>query len=72
VFSPTADEIAHAQRVVDAVQDAERSGTGVATLDGHMIDAATARSAFAIIQRDKRCQTPVVTPGADHSVSDTR
>jgi citrate lyase subunit beta / citryl-CoA lyase len=50
VFSPTADEIARARRIVQAVDDAERSGAGAATLDGHMIDAATARSAFAIIR----------------------
>ena len=43
VFSPTADEIAQAERVIAAVREAEASGAGAASVDGLMIDAATAR-----------------------------
>ena len=35
VFSPTADEIAQAERVIAAVREAEASGAGAASVDGH-------------------------------------
>jgi citrate lyase subunit beta/citryl-CoA lyase len=38
-FTPTAKEVAHAQRVVEAFDAASRRGGGVITLDGHMIHA---------------------------------
>lgn len=37
-FSPTADEVAHAQNVVDAFAVAKAEGRGSATVDGAMID----------------------------------
>jgi citrate lyase subunit beta/citryl-CoA lyase len=44
-FSPSADEIAWARRVVDAAQEAEARGLGAFALDGRMIDApAVARA----------------------------
>jgi len=43
VFAPTDAEVARARRAVDAVRTAEAAGAGAATLDGVMIDAATAR-----------------------------
>ena len=44
VFSPTQAEIEQARAAVDAVRSAEAIGAGSASLDGMMIDAATARS----------------------------
>lgn len=38
VFSPSRDEIGWAGRVVDAAENAARSGEGVAVVDGQMID----------------------------------
>lgn len=45
VFSPSDDELAWAQRVREAMEEAAASGRGAAQLDGVMIDAATARLA---------------------------
>ncbi|NNE75192.1 MAG: CoA ester lyase [Acidimicrobiales bacterium] len=38
VWSPTADEIEHAQKVIDAFAAAEADGRGVVTVDGRMIE----------------------------------
>jgi citrate lyase subunit beta/citryl-CoA lyase len=54
VFSPTADEIAHAERVIAAVREAEAAGAGAASVDGLMIDAATARSFETVLDRAAR------------------
>lgn len=43
VFAPTDTEVARARQVIAAVRQAEAEGAGAATLDGMMIDAATAR-----------------------------
>ena len=37
-FSPSEDELRHARRVIDAFEQAERAGLGVATVDGQMIE----------------------------------
>jgi len=37
-FSPSAEQVAHAERVIEAFEEAERAGRGVATLDGRMIE----------------------------------
>ena len=54
VFAPTADEVARARAVVDAVRAAESSGEGAANLDGMMIDAATARIFEVVLERAVR------------------
>ena len=54
VFSPTADEVAHAQRIVDACEQAEADGRGAARLDGAMIDAASARMARVVLDQHRR------------------
>ncbi len=51
VFSPTADEITQARLVVAAVRDAEAAGSGAASVDGRMIDAATARIFQTVLDR---------------------
>lgn len=48
VFSPTSEEIAHAERVVAACQD---QGAGV--LDGRMVDAANLRMAKWVVEQAK-------------------
>src|SRR5215218_7827803 len=41
IFTPTADEIEHARRVIDALDEAERAGgAGAVALDGQMLDEA--------------------------------
>jgi citrate lyase subunit beta/citryl-CoA lyase len=54
VFSPTPDEISQATSVVDAVRTAEAAGEGAASLNGMMIDAATARIFEAVLERAQR------------------
>jgi len=39
VFAPSFDEIKHAERVLTAMEEAEKEGKGVFSLDGKMIDA---------------------------------
>jgi len=39
VFSPSADEIAHAKRIVEAFEDGIKRGLGAVALDGAMLDA---------------------------------
>ncbi|HEV7975682.1 CoA ester lyase [Amycolatopsis sp.] len=51
VFAPTADEVAHACRVVEAMRAAEADGTGAVSLDGTFVDAATARMFGTVVRR---------------------
>jgi citrate lyase subunit beta/citryl-CoA lyase len=55
VFSPTAEEIEHARSAVDAVREAEEQGQGAASIDGVMIDAATARVFENVLTRAALC-----------------
>jgi citrate lyase subunit beta/citryl-CoA lyase len=38
VWSPSPDEVAHAERVIAAFEEAEAAGTGVVTVDGRMVE----------------------------------
>jgi citrate lyase subunit beta/citryl-CoA lyase len=48
-FTPTDEELAWFGRVVDALDEAERAGTGAVTIDGVMIDKAMATRARAVL-----------------------
>ncbi len=50
VFSPSADEVAHAQRVIDAMGD----GTGALMLDGKMEDDASVKQCRVVVELAKR------------------
>jgi citrate lyase beta subunit len=54
IFSPSDEEVAHAQAVVQAYDAAIASGHGAATHEGKMIDAANLRMARAMLQRAQR------------------
>ena len=54
VFAPSQREIDRATAVVDAVERAAAVGEGAASLDGIMIDAATARIFGAVLERARR------------------
>lgn len=54
IFGPTQQEIAHAQRLVEALERAGAEGKGAATLDGNMIDMANARQARRILAQAER------------------
>jgi citrate lyase subunit beta/citryl-CoA lyase len=51
VFSPSAEDIARAEAVVEAYARAVAGGHGAATHDGRMIDAASLRMARALLER---------------------
>jgi len=57
VFAPTVDELEHARRVVRAMREAEAQGEGAISIDGTMVDAATARIFEVVLQRAE------LTPG---------
>lgn len=49
-FSPSASEIAYAQRVVAAFEEAERAGRGSTSLDGKVIDVPVVKRAKALLE----------------------
>jgi len=53
IFSPSAEEVAHATRVVEALEKAASQGRGAATLDGRMIDAASIRMAKVVLEKHR-------------------
>jgi len=50
-FSPTPDEVAHAERLVAAYRAAESAGKGASGLDGMLVDAAHLRHAATVAER---------------------
>ncbi len=53
-FSPSASEIAHAERVVAAFDEAERRGRGSTSLDGWVIDVPVVKRARALLELARR------------------
>jgi malyl-CoA/(S)-citramalyl-CoA lyase len=51
VFTPTAEEVAKARRIVDAMAEAARQGRGAVSLDGRLIDIASIRMAEALLAK---------------------
>lgn len=51
IFSPTAEEVAHAREIVAAYERAVAEGRGAASLNGRMIDAANLRMARTILEK---------------------
>ena len=49
VFSPPEAEVDRAQRIIEALREAEAQGKGAASVDGKMIDAASERMAKTVI-----------------------
>jgi citrate lyase subunit beta/citryl-CoA lyase len=50
VFSPPPVEVDRARRILAALDEAAKAGKGAASLDGRMIDAASARQASVIVE----------------------
>ena len=50
-FSPTPEQIAAAQRLIEAYESYQASGSGVFTLDGAMVDASLIRAAEQVLIR---------------------
>jgi len=51
IFSPSAEEVAHAKSVVEAYDKAAKSGHGAIGKDGKMIDYANIRMAKALLKK---------------------
>ena len=56
IFTPTAEETAHAEGVVAAYEQAVAEKRGVVTLDGKMVDAANVRMAQTILHQQRLIQ----------------
>lgn len=55
LFTPSQDDVAHARAVIDALEEAERSGgAGAVALDGQMLDEAVRVAALRVLARAKR------------------
>jgi citrate lyase subunit beta/citryl-CoA lyase len=54
VFSPSADEIGDAHRIIEAMEKAEREGQGAIRLDGRLVDAAHVKTAHQLLERARR------------------
>ena len=53
IFTPTEDEVTHAQAVIEAIKEAEAKGLGVISLKGKMIDKPIVDRAIRIIELKK-------------------
>ena len=66
IFAPSPEEIDEAARVVAAVCDAEARGDGAASIDGKMIDRATARNFELVLARANQAlasrRSPSIAP----------
>jgi malyl-CoA/(S)-citramalyl-CoA lyase len=51
VFTPAAEEIARARRIVKAMEEAARDGRGAVQLDGRLVDVANIRMAQNLLQK---------------------
>src|SRR4051812_39366512 len=54
LFTPSADEVARARKVLEALAEAERDGRGAVALDGEMLDEALRRAAERTLARAPR------------------
>jgi citrate lyase beta subunit len=50
-FTPSAEAIAHARRIVEAAQAHQAAGTGAFALDNKMVDAPVVKSAEAVLAK---------------------
>ncbi len=68
VFAPTADEVEHARRVVAAFEDARAAGSGVAVVDGTMVDRPVVLRARRVLAayHATSSQRDIPAGGAEH------
>ena len=57
MFTPLKTEVDKAKRILIALEEAAKKGQGAASLDGRLIDAASARMAENIVNTDKAINT---------------
>jgi malyl-CoA/(S)-citramalyl-CoA lyase len=51
VFTPSEAEVERARRIIDAMEEAAKTGQGAVSLDGRMIDAASIRQAEVLLEK---------------------
>lgn len=51
IFSPSEKEVAHARRILEAMDKAQRDGAGAVALDGRMIDIASIKQAENLVRK---------------------
>ena len=54
VFSPSDADVKKAQRILEAMAQAQKEGKGAVSLDGRMIDIASIRQAQALVEKAKQ------------------
>jgi malyl-CoA/(S)-citramalyl-CoA lyase len=64
VYSPSAEEVDRAKRILAALEEAAAQGKGAAQLDGRMIDVASARMAENLVSTDAAIQARNCTKAA--------
>ncbi len=67
VYTPAAEQVAYAQRVLEAARQAEAEGKGVFTVDGKMVDAPLIAVQSRVLERARRAGVL-----ADREESDVR
>lgn len=58
VFSPSADEIENARRVIEAYEEAERNGRGSTSLDGKVVDVPVVKRAQQLMEQVESAGRP--------------
>ena len=56
VFTPSAEEVNKAKRIIDAMEEASKDGKGAVSLDGRLIYIASIRMAESLIAKAKLCK----------------
>ncbi|HYB09897.1 MAG TPA: CoA ester lyase [Alphaproteobacteria bacterium] len=54
VFSPSEADVKKAQRIIDAMAQAQKEGKGAVSLDGRLIDIASIRQAQVLVEKAKQ------------------
>ncbi|MFK7858305.1 MAG: CoA ester lyase [Granulosicoccus sp.] len=56
VMSPSKEEITKAQRILEAMAEAEKAGKGAVSLDGRLIDYASIRQAEVLVEKARQIE----------------
>ncbi|MFK7997136.1 MAG: CoA ester lyase [Granulosicoccus sp.] len=54
IMSPSTQEVSKAQRILEAMADAEKAGKGAVSLDGRLIDYASIRQAEVLVEKSRQ------------------
>jgi citrate lyase subunit beta / citryl-CoA lyase len=54
VFAPSEEDIKHALRILDAMEEAKKEGKGVFSIDGKMVDAPIINRALNTVELARR------------------